>query len=82
MARKKKSPFHISSSHTKSGKIDNRVKNLDNAKYFISTVCFGQNSLETEIFQNWRHDHLVKKYWGKKFVSCLTTINLPDVLFQ
>jgi len=65
MTRKKKSPFHKSSSHTKRAKIDKRVKNLDNAKYFILTVCFGQNLLEIEIFRNWRDDHLVKKYWGK-----------------
>ncbi len=36
---------------------------------FVSTVCFGDSSVETQIFRNWRDNYLLDRYWGVKFVS-------------
>ena len=36
---------------------------------FVSTVCFGENSVETEIFRNWRDKYLSERYLGIKFIS-------------
>ena len=50
-------------------KKDKRKKANKGADCFVSTVCFGESSIETQIFRNWRDSYLLEKYWGKKFVS-------------
>ena len=55
--------------HTKSGRIDKRkAKSSIGGGCFVSTVCFGESSIETKIFRNWRDRYLLDRYLGKKFV--------------
>ena len=70
--------------HTKSGRIDKRKdptskfirktmgkkrKSKKKDGCFVSTVCFGESSIETQIFRNWRDNYLIDRYLGKRFVS-------------
>ena len=36
---------------------------------FISTVCFGENALETEKFRRWRDNSLVNYKLGRRFIK-------------
>jgi hypothetical protein len=70
MAKKK-------SIYNKSGHVDKRQRTgLKYMKHmgkknscFVSTVCFGESAIETQIFRNWRDHYLLDRYLGKLFVS-------------
>ena len=36
---------------------------------FISSICFGYNSSETDILRNWRDSFLTKTTWGINFIK-------------
>ena len=44
---------------------------------FIATTCYGTNSEEVRIFQNWRDNTLSKTGFGRKFVDTYYAISPP-----
>jgi len=44
-------------------------KGKKNDGCFVSTVCFGEHSVETKIFRSWRDEFLSERYWGVRFIS-------------